>query len=257
MSEANGLTAQRSGVPTGLCPHGESVEQGGVLYKGSARSRTSLSLSARSGLPAVVGISGGIGSGKSTLAAELARRGYPVYDTDREAKRIIVHNPAVRSQIETLFGSDVFDGDTYLTDKVAAQVFADSDLLHRLNAIVHPAVRFDLEHWIKALHSHSEAVSQRSGLTAKHSHSAALCFVESAILFESGLSELCSKTVYLDAPEQTRIARTVARDHTAPDRVKARILSQNSDARRLADIVLINDGVLSVSALADQLLEKC
>ena len=212
-----------------------------MLYKGSARSRTSLSLSARSGLPAVVGISGGIGSGKSTLAAELARRGYPVYDTDREAKRIIVHNPAVRSQIETLFGSDVFDGDTYLTDKVAAQVFADSDLLHRLNTIVHPAVRFDLEHWIKA----------------RHSHSAALCFVESAILFESGLSELCSKTVYLDAPEQTRIARTVARDHTAPDRVKARILSQNSDARRLADIVLINDGVLSVSALADQLLEKC
>lgn len=186
----------------------------------------------------LIGITGGIGSGKSTLAAELARRGYPVYDTDREAKRIIVHNPAVRSQIETLFGSDVFDGDTYLTDKVAAQVFADSDLLHRLNAIVHPAVRFDLEHWIK-------------------SHSAALCFVESAILFESGLNELCSKTVYLDAPEQTRIARTVARDHSNPEQVKARIQSQSSDARRLADIVLINDGVLSVSALADQLLEKC
>ena len=59
----------------------------------------------------LIGLTGGIGSGKSTIASAIEALGYPVYNTDREAKRIIVHNPAVRSQIETLFGSDVFDGD--------------------------------------------------------------------------------------------------------------------------------------------------
>lgn len=208
MSEANGLTAKRS--------NSEAVRQ-------------------RSGLPTLVGITGGIGSGKSTIAAELAKRGFPVYDTDREAKRIIVLNPAVRSQVETLFGSDVFDGDTYLTHKVAAQVFADPDLLLRLNRIVHPAVKFDLEHWAK---------------------DKPLCFVESAILFESGLQELCDKTVYIDAPEELRITRTVARDHSAPEQVRARIQAQNNDARRLADIVIINDGSRTIAELADELISQ-
>ena len=183
----------------------------------------------------LVGITGGIGSGKSTIAAALAKRGYPVYDTDREAKRIIVRNPAVRSQVETLFGSDVFDGDTYLTDKVAAQVFADSSLLQRLNAIVHPAVRFDLEHWAK---------------------DKVLCFVESAILFESGLETLCAKTVYVDAPEELRIARTVARDHSDAERVRARIQAQSNDARRLADIVIINDGSQTIETLVSELTSQ-
>lgn len=181
----------------------------------------------------LIGITGGIGSGKSTIAAELVRRSYPVYDTDLEAKRIIVHNPAVRSQVETLFGSDIFDDDTYLTDKVAALVFANSDLRLRLNAIVHPAVKFDLEHWQKGKN---------------------VCFVESAILYESGLQALCDKVVYINAPEEVRIARTIARDHSNPDRVRARIQAQKDDARRLADIVIINDGTRSIAELADRLL---
>lgn len=189
----------------------------------------------QSGLPTLVGITGGIGSGKSTIAAELKRRGYPVYDTDLEAKRIIVHNPAVRSQVETLFGSDVFDGDTYLTAKVAAQVFTDPTLLHRLNAIVHPAVKFDVQHWKK---------------------DKALCFVESAILYESGFNMLCDKVVYVDAPEDIRIARTVARDNSDIQKVRARIQAQQDDARQLADIILDNDGSRSISDLVDQLLAQ-
>ena len=88
----------------------------------------------------LIGITGGIGSGKSTVARELAAMGYPVYSTDSEAKRIIVSNPMVRSQIELLFGSDVYDGDVYLTEKVSNKVFRHPDLLAKLNEIVHPAV---------------------------------------------------------------------------------------------------------------------
>ncbi|MBQ5379660.1 MAG: dephospho-CoA kinase, partial [Paludibacteraceae bacterium] len=47
----------------------------------------------------IIGITGGIGSGKSTIARELAKRGFSVYDCDREAKRIIVENEHVRKAI--------------------------------------------------------------------------------------------------------------------------------------------------------------
>ena len=180
----------------------------------------------------LVGLTGGIGSGKSTIASEIAARGYAVYNTDREAKRIIVHNPAVRSQVETLFGSDVFDGDTYLTDRVAEQVFADKSLLDKLNHIVHPAVAFDLRHWAK--------------------EQSQTCFVESALLFSSGLNKLCDKTVWIDAPEEVRIARTIARDHSDINKVRARVRAQRDDSG-LADIILVNDGTKKVAQLVDDL----
>ncbi len=180
----------------------------------------------------LIGLTGGIGSGKSTIAHELESRGYAVYNTDREAKRIIVHNPAVRSQIETLFGSDVFDGDIYLTDRVAAQVFNDSSLLAKLNHIVHPAVAFDLRHWAKEQTN--------------------TCFVESAILFSSGLNTLCDKIVWVAAPEELRIARTVARDKSSIDKVRARVRAQEDDSQR-ADIILHNDGTKKVAQLVDDL----
>jgi len=195
-----------------------------------------------------IGLTGGIGSGKSTIAAELAKRGYPVYDTDREAKRIIVHNPAVRSQVETLFGSDVYDGDTYLTQKVAAQVFNNPDLLHRLNNIVHPAVKFDLQHWIK---SHDKPINDKIV-----NRQIVNLFVECAILYEAGLQTLCDKVVYVDAPEDIRIARTIARDNSNPEQVKARIHAQSDYSRRLADIILVNDGTSTISELVTHLLAQ-
>ena len=81
-----------------------------------------------------------------------------------------------------------------------------------------------------------------------------MCFVECAILYEAGLQTLCDKVVYIDAPESIRIARTVARDHSDPEQVKARIQAQSNNARRLADIVLLNDGTKSIPDLVDQLL---
>ena len=76
----------------------------------------------------LIGITGGIGSGKTTIAKQLEQLGYPVYYTDAEAKRIVVENPMVRSQIGTLFGSDIYEGDVYRTDRVAKQVFHHPDL---------------------------------------------------------------------------------------------------------------------------------
>lgn len=164
----------------------------------------------------IIGITGGIGSGKSTVAHALAEyTGWTLYDTDSEAKRLIVEDLHVRSQIETLFGEDVYDGDTYLTRRVAERVFANPDLLQHLNAIVHPAVREDI-------------------LRRHHAQPTPHCplLVESAILFESGLDAICDKTIAILSPLELRIERIMERDHLTLEKVQARIAAQMSDEER-------------------------
>ena len=182
----------------------------------------------------VIGLTGGIGSGKTTVANALRERGYTVYDTDSAAKRLVL-TPAVRVSIEQLLGKDVYDGDTYLTSRVAERVFADPGLLLRLNAIVHPAVRQDM-------------------LDTASRHPAV--FVESAILYESGFDRDCGYVVAVIAPKTLRIARTVARDNRSEEEVRQRIKAQmsNCQLRHRVNYVVENNGRLPVPVLVDKLI---
>lgn len=180
----------------------------------------------------IIGITGGIGSGKSTIARELAKRGYMVYDCDQEAKRIVAENADVQQEIIDLLGEEAFVGGTYNTAYVAQRIFEDSHLLAALNAIVHPAVGLDI-------------------MKRKPD------FVESAILYESGLDILCDRIIVIDAPEEIRIARTIARDYhgdASPaniDKVRARIKAQNIPT---GDLFINNDGKTSIADLAVKIL---
>lgn len=187
--------------------------------------------------PTIVGLTGGIGSGKSTIANELARRGYVVYDCDREAKRIIALDRDVQTQIIHLLGEESFVNGKYNTKYVAARVFSDHELMGKLNAIVHPAVKRDI-------------IANGQRLTAN-----SFFFIESAILYEAGLDRLCDRVVYVDAPEAVRVARTVVRDHSTREQVLARIHAQHTTPHKNA-IVLSNDGTRSIASLADEIISR-
>ena len=211
----------------------------------------------------IVGITGGIGSGKSTIARALAARGFDVYDCDKEAKRIIAENKDVQQQIIALLGPEAFTtplapsleeragGEvSYNTAYVAQRVFAEPELLARLNAIVHPAVKAD--------------ILQRSPFSPSERGTGGVLFIESAILYEAGLDELCDRIIIVDAPEEVRLARTIARDYRGEDtpehinKVRARIRAQKnsaglSDPRRDV-LTILNDGTRSVSDLAETIL---
>ena len=192
----------------------------------------------------LIGITGGIGSGKSTIARALAARGYAVYDCDREAKRIIAENKDVQQQqIIALLGPEAFVNGVYNTSYVAQRVFAEPELLERLNQIVHPAVKEDI------LEKQPD-------------------FVESAILYEAGLDAICDKIFVIEAPEDIRIARTIARDYhgdASPEninKVRARIRAQHdqSTIKRPCRVtinqstILINDGRKSIDELAEEII---
>ena len=196
----------------------------------------------------LIGITGGIGSGKSTIARALEARGFTVYDCDREAKRIIAENKEVQQQIISLFGEDSFVNGIYNTAYIAQRVFSDPSLLAQLNAIIHPAVKADI---LSLLPS-----TGRSG--------GGSLFVESAILYESGLDSLCDKIIVVDAPEDIRIARTIARDYnglSSPDninKVRARIHAQEHIQQLHPDrktIVVLNDGSTPIPEIVEKLTQ--
>ena len=198
----------------------------------------------------IIGLTGGIGSGKSTIAKQLRLMGYEVYDTDSEAKRLIVEDAHVREQIETLLGKEVYQDDVYQTALVAQKVFADKTLLARLNAIVHPAVRQDI---LKKFRSTSELLNSNSAA----SEPSELFFIECAILYTAHLDELCDKVVVVTAPKEVRLARTIARDHSDIDKVRARMSAQNVEADlRRADIIINNEGTTPISTLCEQILRE-
>ncbi len=123
----------------------------------------------------VIGITGGIGSGKSYVAHLLASRfGVPVYDCDREAKRLNVDSTRIREALTLLVGPTVYAADGSLCRKVLADyLFSSADNARKVNAIVHPVVADDFLQWAK---------DKR------------LVAIESAILFESGFDRLCHLT---------------------------------------------------------------
>ena len=185
----------------------------------------------------LIGITGGIGSGKSTIAKQLRKMGYAVYDTDSEAKRLIVEDAAVRQQIEQLFGKEVYADGVYQTALVAQRVFADKSLLAQLNAIVHPAVKADILRWVHTI-NHSTP-----------------CFVECAILYQAGFDALCDIVVVVTAPEEIRIERVIARDYSSIDKVRARMRAQNTEQDILrADWVINNDGKTPIPTLCEDII---
>ena len=195
----------------------------------------------------IIGLTGGIGSGKSYIAQALAQRGYAVYDCDREAKRIIAENKEVHAAIIDLLGEEAFiyhqSSIIYNTEYVAKRVFADPKLLNELNKIVHPAVKEDI---------------------LSRTHSLTPSFIESAILFESGLDKLCDKIVVVTAPEETRIARTIARDYQGEatpeniNKVRARIHAQKeipagTGVSQGKLLTVVNDGSSVLSSIIDRI----
>lgn len=154
-----------------------------------------------------------------------------MYDCDREAKRIIHEDPAVRAAICALFGDEAFEGERYNTVYVAKRVFAEPALLERLNTIVHPAVKADV-------------ISKNPD------------FVESAILYEAGLDPICEKVVVVDAPEDIRIERTIGRDYNdemTPEninKVRARMRAQKPHT---GDLLIWNDGKTPTPEVVDKL----
>lgn len=170
-----------------------------------------------------IGITGGIGSGKSTVCRLFAARGIAVYDSDREAKRLMTDDAALRAGIEARFGAGTYCDGRLDRAKLAACVFADAAALADLNALVHPAVMADFAAWAE----------RQAG---------PYVVLESAILFEAGLESQVDHTVAVLAPAELRVQRACRRDGCDEAAIRRRMAAQLGDDELCAraDYTIVN-----------------
>lgn len=189
------------------------------------------------------GITGGIGSGKSYVCKLLAERGITVYDCDSAAKRLMRTSADLRQQLTSLIGPDAYlpvshstGQDEWQLNKAAVAQFllASEANAHAIDAVVHPAVFRDFE---------------ESGLQ----------WMESAILFESGINRLVDRVIAVTAPEEIRIQRIMLRDGISREKAKEWMGRQwpQEEVRRRADFEIINDGTTDLNQQINLILEQC
>lgn len=180
------------------------------------------------------GITGGIGSGKSYVCRLLNQRGITVYDCDSAAKRLMRTSEALRRQLEQLIGPEAYDADGQLNKAVVARFLLASEANAKaLDSVVHPAVFQDLE---------------ESGCE----------WVESAILYESGLDQRVDRVVVVTAPKEIRLQRVMQRDGISREKAlewMARQYAQEEVIRR-ADFEIVNDGTADLDCQIDLLLKE-
>ncbi len=171
----------------------------------------------------LIAITGGIGSGKSVVSRILRTMGYPVYDTDSNARRLMDASGEIRRRLVERFGPEVYLPDGRLDRaRLGGIVFGSAEALAGLNGIVHPAVAADVRQW---------AAEKR------------VAFFETAILRSSGMWRMASSVWRVDAPVDVRVARVVRRNGLAPDAVKARMAAQQAELTGFdGEHVVVNDG---------------
>lgn len=180
--------------------------------------------------PALVGITGGIGAGKSTVARIFKTLGIPVYDADSRAKWLMNNDRELKEGIVSLFGTEAYDHQQINRTHIARLAFSDQSLLSSLNALVHPAVAKDFDHW---------AGKQATPYVLK----------EAALLFESGSYQSLSAIITVTADESLRMRRVLKRDaHRTEQDVKKMMAAQWAEDKKAArsQYIITNDETTAV-----------
>jgi dephospho-CoA kinase len=176
-----------------------------------------------------LGLIGGMGAGKSVVRAELAALGARVIDADRVGHEVYEPGTPGFTAVVAAFGPGIVDSAGRIDRRaLGALVFADAAELARLNAIVHPLIRAEIEQRL--------AEFRRAG-------DAPAVVVEAAVLLEAGWDALVDEIWLVVAARVQVIERLLASRGLSAAEVETRLARQMGDAerRRAADVVIEND----------------
>lgn len=186
-----------------------------------------------------VGLTGGIGSGKSEVSRRLSARGAVVIDADKVAREVVEPGTEGLERIIALFGAEVLREDGSLDrERLGSIVFADSDKLASLNAVVHPLV------------------GARVAELQRQADEDAIVVYDVPLLVENNLAPMYDVVVVVDAADEVRLDRLVRLRGMAEGDARARLAAQASreDRLKIADIVVPNEGSLEeLEARVDEL----
>ena len=173
----------------------------------------------------IIGLTGGIGSGKTTITNYFLALGVEIIDADIIAREVVAVNSPALKAIAQRFGDDYIQADGQLNRALLrSRIFSNKVDKLWLNELLHPLIRVNIIKQTK------EAKS-------------AYCILVAPLLIENNLLELVDRVLIVDVSETTQITRTLLRDSSCAQEVKAIIASQTNRAARIkvADDIISND----------------
>lgn len=171
----------------------------------------------------IIGLTGGIGSGKSTIAKMFEKLGIPIYFSDDEAKRIMTTSSIVKNKLKQEFGDESYINDQLNRPYISNIVFHNKKALLKLNAIVHPMVKNHFKKWVEL--QNTPYIIQ-----------------EHPLLFENNSQKDYDAIIFVSAPIDLRLSRTVSRDNSTIKKVVARMKNQMDDQFKIenSDFIIQN-----------------
>ena len=178
--------------------------------------------------PFRVALTGGIASGKSTVANLFAAHGVPLIDTDHIAREVVEPGQPALTAVTQAFGGDVLDSDGRLDRRRLREIiFSDATARARLESILHPAIRAEME---------------RQSVAAALAGPYQVLVIP--LLAEGGRRDHVDRVLVVDTPETAQVERLMARDAVTRQQAEASLRAQAPRATRLgiADDVVTNTG---------------
>ena len=188
----------------------------------------------------IIGLTGGIGSGKTTVSKIFETMGCTIYNSDEKAKELYF-NPSIKKLVINLLGTKAYLSPSEINKEyISKTVFSNPSLLHKLNEIIHPAVKEDFTNF-------------------KHKFSSkSLIIKESALLFETNINKDVDYSILITAPIDIKIKRVMSRNHISKEEIEKRMNAQWTDEQKkaLANAIIINDDYTALIPQVISIIEK-
>ncbi|MBD8119934.1 dephospho-CoA kinase [Pseudomonas lutea] len=175
--------------------------------------------------PWILGLTGGIGSGKSAAAQCFVDLGVHLVDADDAARWVVEPGRPALAQIAEHFGAGVLQADGTLNRSALRElIFKDPQQRVWLEGLLHPLIREEIRQYLARAES-------------------AYAILVSPLLLETSQHQMVQRVLVIDVLESVQIERTVLRDRTNEEQVRAILKAQASRKERLSrtDDVIVND----------------
>jgi dephospho-CoA kinase len=179
----------------------------------------------------VIGLTGGIASGKSVVSDMLADRGALVMDADKLGHEAYAPGSECYTAVVEAFGRDVVAADGQIDrEALGAKVFGDPKQRKRLESIVWPWMRGEMERRLARLRQDGVAV----------------VVLEAAVLIEADWTPIVDQVWLVVVPPEVARERIMSRNGLTAEQADARIAAQltNDERARHAQVIIDNSGTL-------------